>query len=120
RDEPRSSARPSAGDREPAESASRARPTRRPQPGPAPSQVPRGGFRERPAPKAPKASSRAQPRAPIGPLIKVIRHLAELSDTPVSHDDIIDRCKAALSDPDAARRVLEELRVIDDRDPGSD
>ena len=46
-------------------------------------------------------------RPPLGELMRVVRHLAELSGEPLDGERLMDRCRALLADPAAARRLLE-------------
>ena len=63
-------------------------------------------HRQRPA-----GSPRKRKRPPIGELMRVIRHLSELSGEPVDSDNLIARCRALLEDPGAAREVLEAFEA---------
>lgn len=78
-----------------------------------PSGLPQGGARQRPTrrPKRPKQEA----RPPIGQLMRVVRHLAEVSGERVDAETLQARCKALLADPEAARRALESLGLLERR-----
>ena len=65
------------------------------------------GMRQRKQTKDPRRKRSQRP--PIGELMRVVRHLSELSGQPLEHEGLVRRCREALEDPEAAARLLDAL-----------
>ena len=70
-----------------------------------------GGQRQR---KTSDKRARRPPRPPVGELMRVVQHLAELSGDRLQGDVLYRRCRELLADPAKAAELLEVMGLDDD------
>ncbi|MCA9518174.1 MAG: transglutaminase domain-containing protein, partial [Myxococcales bacterium] len=83
------------------------------------SAAPRAVGGQRQAPKPRRERDRRPPRAPVGELMRVVQHLAELSGEELDGATLFRRCRELLDDPAKASELLRAmgLEVEDDGQP---
>ena len=85
-------------------------PRRRGEPGesgPAPAGV--GGRRGRSEPAQPQRKKRKPPRPPVAELLRVVHHMAKVAGEDLTAEDLHQRCRELLANPEQARRLLDAL-----------
>ncbi len=78
-----------------------------------PSSGPRGGQRQTQAVRR-RRERRRQDTPPIGELMKVVKHLSDVTGESLDGQALYRRCRALLADPDAAARLLAAMELADD------